>query len=237
MTGVLGTGLGVLNSINAEVLENKLSLTTSDLYALRHPLQSSLSALGTNQWFLSDVLPQWEKTNMKDHQLIVDTLAASQNDTFLALGCIQAQIWIQSVVAAIVREGEGGTLPIEIWKVIWDNANEFERKFQSWWLLVNFTYDPVTSYVTAFILTIQEALVFTVHPLVALGIYHGWGMLYPVEHQIWALQKEGKWQTVDVSSCAVWEQQGFFVKVIPLRRKTSVLTLSRIFATLRSNPV
>lgn len=67
MTGILGTGLGVLSSIDAEMLAHKLSTTTTDLYALQHPLQSSLPALGTNQWFLSYVLPQWERTNMKDH--------------------------------------------------------------------------------------------------------------------------------------------------------------------------
>lgn len=33
------------------------------------------------------------------------------------------------MVATIIREGEEGTLPTEIWKVIWDNAIEFEKKF------------------------------------------------------------------------------------------------------------
>jgi len=56
------------------------------------------------------------------------------------LSCIQAQLWIQSVAAAIIREGEGKTLPTEIRKLIWDNASEFEKEFQAWWQLVNFTH-------------------------------------------------------------------------------------------------
>ncbi|XP_042723792.1 LOW QUALITY PROTEIN: uncharacterized protein LOC122177989 [Lagopus leucura] len=116
---------------------------------------------------------------------------------------------MQSMAATIVREGEDGTMPTEIRKMVWDNANKFERKFQSWWHLVNFTYDPVTNYVVAFVLTISNASVYTAHPIIALGLNHDGIILYPTEHRVWALRKEGKWQTADVSSCAVREQQGF----------------------------
>lgn len=34
---------------------------------------------------------------------------------------------MQSVVAAIIREGEEGTLPTEIRKVVWDNAPNYEK--------------------------------------------------------------------------------------------------------------
>ena len=102
VTGALGTGLGVLNSIDAEVLANKLATVTSDLNALKHHLQSSLLALGNNQWLLADKFPQWGKVNEKDHQLITDALGAAQNNASLALSCIQAQLWIQSIVAAVV---------------------------------------------------------------------------------------------------------------------------------------
>ncbi|KAK4832916.1 hypothetical protein QYF61_026559 [Mycteria americana] len=125
VTCIIGTGLGVLNSTGAEVLVNKLS-TKSDLNKLEHPLRSSLLALGTNQQLLSDILPQWERINERDHQLIVDALDAAQNNVSLA------QLWMQSMVAAIIREGEEGTLPTEIQKVIWDNATKFEKEFQSW---------------------------------------------------------------------------------------------------------
>jgi len=94
VTGVLGTGLGVLNSLDAEVLANKINSVTSNLYKLNQPLQSSLSALGTNQWLLSDVLPQWETITEKDHQLIMDALAATEINVSLTLVCIQAQLWV-----------------------------------------------------------------------------------------------------------------------------------------------
>jgi len=42
------------------------------------------------------------------------------------------------MTAAIVREGEQGILPLEIRKVIWENATQFKKNFQSWWKLLNF---------------------------------------------------------------------------------------------------
>ncbi|XP_076212573.1 LOW QUALITY PROTEIN: uncharacterized protein LOC143169181 [Aptenodytes patagonicus] len=214
VTGIVGTGLGVLNSIDAEVLVNKLSTATSDLNKLKHPLQSSLLALGTNQWLLSDILPQWERINERDHQLIVDALGAAQNDVSLALSCIQAQLWMQSMVAAIIREGEEGTLPTEIQKVVWDNATKFEKEFQSWWYSVNFTYDPINNKATAFVLTIHNASAYTIYPTIALGLNHNGAILYSLEHREWAQRNGNKWQTVDVSTCVVWEQQGFICESI-----------------------
>lgn len=104
MTGILGTGLGVLNSIDAEVLANKLVTTTSNLNKLKHPPQSSLLTLGTNRWLLSNILPHWEETAEKDHHLAIDALGATQTNIFLALSCIQAQLWMQSMAATIIRE-------------------------------------------------------------------------------------------------------------------------------------
>lgn len=80
--------MGVLNGIDVEVLLNKLSATTSDLSKLEHPLQSSLLALGTNQWLLSNILPLWEKINERDHWLIVEALGMVQGNLPPALRCI-----------------------------------------------------------------------------------------------------------------------------------------------------
>ncbi|KAK4820012.1 hypothetical protein QYF61_017391 [Mycteria americana] len=209
VTGVLGTGLRVLNSIDAEVLANKLATATSDLNALKHPLQSSLSALGGSQWLLLDILPQWQEVNEKGHQLIVNALGVTQNNVSLALSCIQAQLWMQSIIAVIIQEGEEGTLPTEIRKVIWDNATEFEKEFQSWWYPVNFTYVPTDGKATAFVLTIHNASVYTIYQIIVLGLNHNGTVLYPLEHRVWAQQNGNKWQTIDVNACVVWEQQGF----------------------------
>ncbi|KAK4821384.1 hypothetical protein QYF61_018922 [Mycteria americana] len=63
-----------------------------------------ITTLGTNQWLLSDILPQRERINERDHQRIVDALGVAQYNVSLALSCIQAQLWMQSMVAAIIRE-------------------------------------------------------------------------------------------------------------------------------------
>lgn len=58
LTGLFGTGLGVLNRIDSEILVNKLATVTNDLVKLRQPLQSSLLSLGSEQWQISKVLPK-----------------------------------------------------------------------------------------------------------------------------------------------------------------------------------
>ncbi|XP_074992061.1 uncharacterized protein LOC142074943 [Calonectris borealis] len=209
LTGVLGTGLGVLNSIDSEIIMNKLATSAADLTKLRQPLRSSLLALGTHQWLVSKVLPDWERINIGDHKLIIDALGGLQSNISLALSCIQAQLWMQSVTASIIREGEEGIFPTEIRKIIWNNANDFEKKLQSWWNLVNFTYDPTTNTVTTFVLTICNASIYVIHPVVALGLNHDGTLLYPSEHRAWARKVKNEWQTVDLESCIVREQQGF----------------------------
>ncbi|XP_036261996.1 uncharacterized protein LOC118701477 [Molothrus ater] len=116
---------------------------------------------------------------------------------------------MQSVSASIIREGEEGTFPREIRKIIWDNATDFEREFQSWWKLVNFTYNAISNTATAFVLTIRNASVHLVFPVIALGINHDGAVLYPIEHRGWARQFDDKWQTVDLESCIIREQLGF----------------------------
>jgi len=64
-TGLVGMGLGILNSIDSEVLANKLSTITQDLSRIQHPLQSPLLAVSNNQYLVSDVLRQWEGLNEK----------------------------------------------------------------------------------------------------------------------------------------------------------------------------
>ncbi|XP_074703747.1 uncharacterized protein LOC141933198 [Strix aluco] len=209
LTGALGTGLGVLNSIDSEVIMNKLTTSISDLTNIQRPLRSSLLALGANQWLLSNILPKGEKVNIKDHELITDALSVLQNNLSLTLSCIQAQIWMQSIAASIIREGEEGILPTEIRRIIWDSATNFEKKLQSWWNLVNFTYDPITNTATTFILTIYNATIYQIYPIIALGLNHNGTILYPSEHRVWARKVNEKWQTVNLESYIVREQQGF----------------------------
>lgn len=236
ITGVVGTGLEILNSIDSEVLMNKLATTAGDATKLQQPLQSSLTALGTQQWLLSNILPNWEEVNVNDHKLIIDALGATQNNISLALSCIQAQLWMQSVAASIIREGEEGTFPTEIRKIIWDSATDFEKEFQSWWNLVNFTYDPSTNTATAFVLTIRNASVHSIFPIIALGLNHDGAILCPFEHREWARQISEKWQTVNLETCIVREQQGFICESNAIRAQDICLDTEQNVCNFEIHP-
>ncbi|RMC12045.1 hypothetical protein DUI87_11178 [Hirundo rustica rustica] len=101
----------------------------------------------------------------------------------ITCSCIQAQIWMQSTAALTIREGSEGAFPMEIRKSVWDNATDFEKKFQSWWASVNFTYDPIANMATALVLTVHNATVHVIHPITALGLNDERSVLYPSEHR------------------------------------------------------
>jgi len=99
---------------------------------------------------------------------------------------------MQSKTAAIIREGEEGTLPTKIQNILWDNTIDFEKRFQSWWNLLNFTYDLIESKATAFVLTIGNALLYTIYSVIVLGLNHNGTVLYPFEHRVWAKKNGDK---------------------------------------------
>lgn len=68
--------------------------------------------------------------------------------------------------AGIIIEWEKGLLFIEI-----------ERTFQSWRFLIKFSYVPITSKVTAFVLAIHSSPVHTRHQILVVAI-----RLDPLEH-------------------------------------------------------
>ena len=84
---------------------NKLTVMGTDLVKLQPPLQSSLLALGNNHWKLTKILPKWENTEERDHEVIIKALGTVSANISLALGCTQAQMWMQSVAATVIREG------------------------------------------------------------------------------------------------------------------------------------
>lgn len=110
LTGLLGTGLGVLNTIDSEVLMHKLTTVGSDLVKLQQPLQSSLLALGDNHWKFSKVLPERKNTEEQDDEVIINALGRASENVSLALGCTQAQLWMQSVAAASSGRAERNIL-------------------------------------------------------------------------------------------------------------------------------
>lgn len=64
---------------------------------------------------------------------------------------------------------------------------------------------PITNTATAFVLTIRNASVHLIFPVIG----NDGAVLCPSEHREWAHQIGEKWQTVDLESCIVREQQGF----------------------------
>lgn len=115
LTGTLGMRLGVLNTIDSDVLMNTLAVAGSNLVKLQKNLYKSfLLALGTSQWKLSRVLPGWENTEEQAHELTIIVLDTVQDNVSLALSCMQVQLWMQSVAASIIQEGGQGTFPTEI---------------------------------------------------------------------------------------------------------------------------
>lgn len=79
---------------------------------IREPLQSSLLALGADQWQVSKVLSDLKEAEVHDHKLIVKALNMAQYNVSLAFSCIQAQLWMQSTVTLVLREGSEGIFPI-----------------------------------------------------------------------------------------------------------------------------
>lgn len=235
-TGMLGTGLGVLNGIDSEILMNKLATATSDLIKLKQPLQSSLLALGNSQWQVSKILPDFAaKTRDLDHRLILNTLSVAQDNVSLALSCIQAQLWMQSTASLIIREGNEDVFLIEVREAVWNNATKLERKLQSWWTLVNFTYGPITNIATAFVLTIRNATVYVIHPIVALGLNHEGTVFYPSEHRVWAQMVKEKWQTVNLESC-ITREQGFICESNTLDAKDICLDVEQGICHFKVHP-
>lgn len=63
--------------------------------------------------------------------------------------------------------------------------------------------------VTAFVLTIHNASMSLIHPIVTLGLNHEGTVLYPSEHRMWAQEIEGKWQTINLEPCSIRKQLGY----------------------------
>lgn len=70
------------------------------------------------QWFTGSLLPEWEKVNEQDNLVLLKALGVAQENVPLVLACIQSQGWVQTIVAAIIQEGDSCTLPDEILKIV-----------------------------------------------------------------------------------------------------------------------
>lgn len=98
---------------------------------------------------------------------------------------------------------------------------EFGEKFQFRCYLVSLTHGANDSTTTAFVLTVHNAWVCIIYPIIVSGFNHSGTILW--EQRVWA-QKDGKkWQGIDV---IVQERQGVICES-STKLKTFVLTLNK----------
>ncbi|KAJ7405423.1 hypothetical protein BTVI_69131 [Pitangus sulphuratus] len=213
VTRWFGTGLGVLNTIDQEVLVNKLSAVTSDLGKLKVPLRSSLFTLAKTQSLAVKLLTLVANHTAGDFTKIIDYAGIIHKRFALAIQCLQTQQWVQSVAAGILREGTSGILPQEVREVITRNSStiQFEKNYQAWWQLVNFTYNPQHEQIEAYVLTISAAKEKTIFPILTLEAIHQNVIVRPIDHNVWASydHTKKKWQSVSTEACTPKGQLGY----------------------------
>lgn len=223
LTGWFGSGLGVLNSIDQDVPINKLSTVTSDLGKLEVPLRSSLITLAESQQLTADLISLLPNHTSQDFQAVASSVEGPQGNVSIAIQWVQTQLWIQSVVSDIIREGMSGNLPQEIREIMAENdtTNSFELKHQAWWQLVNFTYDDTKEQIEAYVFTIQKAEVWAIFPILALGAIHQDVVVRPIGHDVWAKYSNntGKQQTISTEACIPKEQLGYLCENAVIENK------------------
>ena len=211
--GWIGTGLGVLNTIDQEALVNKLSTITSDLGKLQVPLRSSMLTLAETQSLAVKLITLVSNHTDEDFAKIIDYTGNISKEVALAIQCIQTQQWVQSVAAGILREGTSGILPQEIREIIAKSSSttQFEAEHQAWWQLVNFTYSPQHKQIEAYVLTINAAREKVIFPVLALGVIHQDVIVRPIGHNVWASYDpfKNKWQSVSTEACIAKGQLGY----------------------------
>lgn len=118
--------MGILNAANTEAVMNKLSHATKKLREMKRPLTTTIFEIAHQTVKNSKVLPSWHQVNQLEQLLILLATEKSQNDTGLALSCIQVQSWLQTLISEMVHHRYSGVIPIEICQLIDSSATEKE---------------------------------------------------------------------------------------------------------------
>ena len=116
----------------------------------------------------------------------------------LALKCTQAQMSMQLFAATVIKEGKKRAFPDKICKIVCDKASEM-KKWAS--ILVG-----LGQFYLNFDLTIYDASVNLIHPIVTLRLNHEGTVLYASEYRMWAQEIEEKWQTINLEPCSMRKQ-------------------------------
>lgn len=73
--GGVGTGLGVMNAMDAKQLADKINHTGQNMASLSQPLITSLTQLSTFDYQLSHILPQWYTMQAMDNEALLEVIA------------------------------------------------------------------------------------------------------------------------------------------------------------------
>ncbi|KAL9870446.1 uncharacterized protein GJ701_012253 [Geothlypis trichas] len=213
ISGWVGTGFGILNAVDQEVLVNKLSTVTTNLGKLKVPLSSSMLTLAETQSLVVKLLTMVANHTAEDFVKLADYTGELSKDIALAIQCSQTQQWVQSVAAGIMREGTSGILPQELRETILkdNHTTQFEKDHQAWWQLVNFTYEPQQEHIEAYVLTISAAEERAIFPILTLGTIQQDVIVKPIDHNVWASYDyiKNKWQSVSTEACIPRGQLGY----------------------------
>ncbi|XP_063038038.1 uncharacterized protein LOC134433074 [Melospiza melodia melodia] len=240
LSGWIGTGFGIVNTIDQEVLVNKLSTVTSSLGKLKVPLSSSMFTLAETQSLVVKLLTMVANHTAEDFVKLADYTGELSRDIALAIQCSQTQQWVQSVAAGIMREGTSGILPQEIRETILkdNHTTQFERDHQAWWQLVNFTYEPQQEHIEAYVLTISAAEERAIFPILTLGTIHQDAIVRPIDHNVWASYDytKNRWQSVSTEACIPRGQLGYVCENAVVEAEDLCLDAENSVCTLEMLP-
>ncbi|XP_058670681.1 uncharacterized protein LOC131564315 [Ammospiza caudacuta] len=240
LSGWIGTGFGIVNTIDQEVLVNKLSTVTSSLGKLKVPLSTSMLTLAETQSLVVKLLTMVANHTAEDFVKLANYTGELGKDIALAIQCSQTQQWVQSVAAGIMREGTAGILPQEIRETILkdNHTTRFERDHQAWWQLVNFTYEPQREHVEAYVLTISAAEERGIFPILTLGTMHQDVIVRPINHNVWASYDytKNKWQSVSTEACIPRGQLGYVCENAVVEAEDLCLDAENSVCTLEMLP-
>lgn len=177
--GGLGTGLGVVSAIdNARLAKNitKVALGTQDMV---HPIEESIRGLDKVQLDVAELLPMWIKSQEEDHLKLIQAMQDIQNETALALACVQIQSMLLELVRNIIREALTGRLPLEIATLVKNMFSPFEQENPDLWTMLHSQFDPVLNTLHLMMLTVIDAHKEVIFPIATLGMFVNGSVLMP----------------------------------------------------------
>lgn len=76
--GGIGTGLGVMNSVNTEIIMNKLSHANKQLREVERPITTSTSDMGHQVATTADLLPVWHQIRQLEGLLVIRAMEKTE---------------------------------------------------------------------------------------------------------------------------------------------------------------